>query len=326
LQGLFVSSIVNLNIKDKKDLWSWFHREHSLSPSCEVLGRNLTTIAVGGPLGAYCEIDSVSKLSYVVKYLTSKGLPWRVIGNGSNVLLPDRELDCFVLKLVGQFKEHKISSEGKLDVGAATSLMLISRKISQLAFSGLEFASGIPATFGGALRMNAGAHGFEIGQLVEYIDCMSALGELIRVPASELDWSYRNLSFKTDLALGKNLVIVGARLKLCSGDSKTIEALRREFLEYRKLTQPLTYPSFGSVFKNPSGHKAGALIERCSLKGAKVGGAAISEQHANWIVNLKKQATARDVYSLITIVKSKVAEQSLLELQTEVDVWGESSL
>jgi UDP-N-acetylmuramate dehydrogenase len=310
-----VSNTVNLTPLEQLNIIEHFKKVLGISVRTDVLGRDLTTFKVGGNIPILCEASSITALAKLITFLASNKLVWRVIGNGSNVLIPDEGLKHILITLKGEFKEYQINQKGTIKVGGATNLMLLTRKVAGSGFSGLEFASGIPASLGGALKMNAGAHGTEICEIVESIDVIGEDGVIKRLNKQELKWSYRKLS------LPEKCVVVGAQLQLAKGNSEKIELLRQKFLNYRQATQPLTSPSCGSVFKNPLPHRAGTVIEDAGLKGFFVGGAQVSELHANWIINPNKEAQAREIVELIKLIQDRVQYKFKIKLVTEVDVW-----
>lgn len=285
--------------------------------------RGLTTFHIGGELKHFVEVDSLDQLGELVEYLKVHKLNFKILGAGSNLLIPDGEFADWVIKLGKGFRYTNKKADNIVEVGAASSLMNLSRDLSQAGLSGLEFAAGIPASVGGAVKMNAGAHAGEISQVldaVEVFDCNQ--NKLVRILAAQLKFSYRKVS------LDPNFIVLKAEFRLKMEDPQVVMDRRRAALEYRKQTQPLTLPSAGSIFKNPSpipslgqGQSAGYLIENCDLKGYKIGGASISKMHANWIVNQERQATAQDVKALISYVQKVVFEKFGIMLEPELVCW-----
>ncbi len=282
-----------------------------------VPGAHLTTFAIGGPLAYLAEAQSCTHLAELLRLLKQQQLPWRIIGNGSNLLIPDAGLDEVVLKLGTAFRfTQAAAAEGEFDAGARTPLMILSRDLTNAGFSGLEFAGGIPGLLGGAIRMNAGAHGGQMADIVKSVSIMMPGGEELIMNAAELEFGYRHCS------LPKDAVITGARLALTPGDARRSAALRSAWLAERKQKQPLSLPSAGSIFRNPGGSKsAGWLLEQAGMKGAVKGGARISDLHANWIVNPERTATAADVRGLIELCRERVAEKFSIDLLPELVMW-----
>lgn len=279
-------------------------------------GASVTTYAIGGPIEFLCEAQSIEQLSHLVAFCTRNQLPTRFLGAGSNVLIADDGLSGVVVRLGRSFRTVTPLGEARFAVGGAMSLMSLSRELSDSGFSGLEFAGGIPASFAGAVRMNAGAHGGEIGSLLESVSILLPDGRSEVLGVQDLRFSYRHSEFP----LGS--CIVSATLRLAPGDKVRTATLRREHLAERKRRQPLTVPSAGSVFKNPSSEKsAGFLIEAAGLKGTEIGGATISNLHANWIVNEQRNAKASDVRDLIALCRERVLNNFNVNLEPELQIW-----
>lgn len=278
-----------------------------------VRGSSLTTISIGGPL-FLIQPQSQNSLKDVLKELYTSGIDSKVVGGGSNLLISDEGLDIPVIQLGKGFKEFELKN-GVWSVGAAVGLMQFSRNVSEAGFSGLEFAGGIPAWIGGAVFMNAGAHKGEISEVLESVEIFFQDGRCETITRSDLQMQYRSAN------LPLNTIVSRANFRLTEGDKlKSFELLKKN-LEYRKKTQPLQLPSFGSVFKNPSKElSAGSVIESLGLKGKHIGGASISELHANWIVNQKKNALCKEVEELIACIISAANDSGVL-LEPEVVRW-----
>ncbi len=281
-------------------------------------GRDLSTLAIGGTLNLVINAETVGDVGKSFMALKQCGLSCRIIGAGSNILIPDEGLAEPVLMSGRNFRYVKDLGQGRFEVGSTTSLMSLARELSNAGFSGLEFAGGIPASIGGAVFMNAGAHGSEMAQVLEAVQLVTQSGDYLELSRSELEFSYRHCN------LPKDCFVTAAIIKLTPGDSEKISRLRSEYLAERKLRQPLTMPSAGSVFKNPDkvpgaeARSAGWLIEQCGLKGFTLGGARISNLHANWIVNYSKIAMASEVRELIQIAQKAVQEKFQITLQPEI--------
>ncbi|MBX7144996.1 MAG: UDP-N-acetylmuramate dehydrogenase [Oligoflexia bacterium] len=280
-----------------------------------VLGRDCSTMCVGGPLALLVEPQSEAELCSLMQLLNAKRAVPRILGAGSNILIPDQGVADVVIRLGRAFRQVQVNARQVL-VGGAMSLMSLSRDLSQAGLSGLEFAGGIPASLGGAVRMNAGAHGGEMAQVLQRVRLCSAEGNIIELSASELGLSYRRC------LLPKGAIVVDALLELVEGNRDEIAARRQHFLTERKLRQPLHLPSSGSVFKNPSAERsAGAILEAAGMKGRALGGASVSSQHANWIVNQERKASAEDVKQLIQLCRTAALTQAGVELEPEIVVW-----
>lgn len=271
-----------------------------------VLGRTLTTVATGGEV-KLLEINDTQDLKFLPEN-------YYVLGKGSNVIIPDAGLTIPVIQLGRGFRYLKEVSENIFEVGGTYSVMALSRDLSNRGFTGLEFAGGIPASIGGAIKMNAGAHYGEFSNIVEEVSVFRDR-EIISLDKKDLEFSYRHSNFRV------NDIILSVKLKLASGDAESISSKFKSNLDYRKNTQPLTTPSFGSVFKNPPSHSAGALIEQAGLKGFQIGEAEISSLHGNWIINPRKNAKSSDLLKLIEKCQESVLNQFQIELIPEVQIW-----
>ena len=266
-------------------------------------GRDFTTIKTGGEIQELHRPKNPVELVELTKRLET----YRILGFGSNLIISDEGVKEPVISYAG----NELKIEGTtVTVDAGYGLMSLARKTSELGLSGFEFAGGIPASVGGACFMNVGAHGGEIGDILTRVWFVKD-GREESLTRSELKMSYR--------FSGIDGVVTKAQFSLAqSTNSKDLLAKN---LAYRKATQPLSLPSFGSVFKNPEGKKAGEIIESLGLKGFSIGGAKISELHANWIVNPLKNATSYEVKELIDHVRAKVLKELSIELEPEVVMW-----
>lgn len=281
----------------------------------QVPGARLTTFAVGGPIEVLVEPRNEVELSELLRFLGAATIPVRVIGAGSNLLLADAGIPQLVVKLSGDFAASTQIDSG-FRVGAAASLMSLTREAAAAGLSGLEFAGGIPASIGGAVCMNAGAHGSEVSQVLESARVVMPTGEIQEIPASELRFGYRFA------ALPEGAVVTSAEIHLVASSVDRVRKCQSTFLKERRAKQPLALPSAGSVFKNPSADKsAGYLIESVGLKGRRVGGAQVSTLHANWLVNPDKDASSEDVIALLELCQTKVAEQHKIHLEPEIKIW-----
>jgi len=269
-------------------------------------------------VGGVCDVMVVPKdgaeVSLAIRYADELGIKTHIIGAGSNVLFSEH-VPGVVIQL-GNLQQL-IWQEDAVFVGAGVRLGYLASVYAQHNRDDLSFAAGIPGSIGGAVVMNAGAYGKEIGAVVEKIDCCKN-GRLWSVSQEEAGFSYRNSIFKQE----KDLVVVGVHLK--AQEEKAQEEILREIAQrnqLRKEKQPLEYANAGSVFQNPQGDAAGRLIEAVGLKGYSVGDAQISEKHANFIVNRGK-ATPQDVLRLIRLVQKTVKEKFNIDLKTEVELIG----
>lgn len=298
------------------ELLSELAAELKCKPKQGVLGRDLSTFCIGGPVDCLFEPNSEQELLALLRAARSAGQAVKILGAGSNLLISDQGVQDCVLRLGRGFRYCKALGDDRFEVGASSALMSLSRDLSEQGYSGLEFAGGIPASFGGALRMNAGAHGGQIWERLERVRFVSPEEEIQDLPVSELSYAYRHCSLPAEA------VILGGVLKLKAGLVDECSAQRARFLTERKERQPLTVPCAGSVFKNPKPDlSAGMLIERAGLKGRTHGGAEISSKHANWIVNPKREAKAADVRALVDLCVSTVEKEQGISLEREIIYW-----
>jgi len=270
----------------------------------------LTTYKVGGRCDLVIYPKGVKELIDLRKYLKGKKIKYKILGNGSNVLFSDKHFNGVIIKL-DNFKNMKII-DTKVSVGAGYSLVKLSYQTIKKNLRGLEFACGIPATVGGAIYMNAGAYKSDMGYIVKDCQVLTPDDKVITLTNKELDFHYRSSFFQKH----PDYICLGATLKLKRGNAKELEQLVKDRKKRRMETQPLNFPSAGSVFRNPDGYFAGQLIEEVGLKGLQRGGAMISDKHANFIVNYQN-AKARDIQDLIEIVYQSVLEKYNIELKVE---------
>lgn len=277
------------------------------------------TLRVGGPADLYIEPADLDSLQKAVAVLRDLKMPLVILGNGSNVIVRDGGIRGAVIVLkecCGGIEELSRDQDSlRLQAGAGVSLNRLIRHSLEAGYAGLEILSGIPAQVGGAVAMNAGTKEGEIAACVEEVLVLNERGNLQRIPAAKLKWEYRHLD------LPNKAIVLSAVFQLKKDDPQAIQRRRDAVLKYRQDTQPVDWPSLGSVFKNPPKLKAGALIDEAGLKGVRLRQAMISEKHANWIVNLGG-ATAQDVLALIRMVQEKVREKSGVKLELEARVLG----
>lgn len=285
----------------------------------EPLARH-SSFRIGGPAECWAEPADEAQLARCLAFARGLGAPVTVLTGGTNVLVRDGGVAGMVLSLGAGF--GGLEMDGNLvRAGAALSLALLARKCSLAGLAGLAWAVGIPGTLGGGLVMNAGAHGGELKDVVRSVRLVLD-GEPGTWSMEECGFAYRHSRFK-ELAPGR-CVITGAELALSPGDPQALKAAMDQALAKRKASQPLELPNAGCVFKNPPGASAGALIEQCGLKGRRVGGAMISDKHANFVVNTGG-ARAADVLALMEEARRAVRERHGVELQDEILVLGEDA-
>jgi UDP-N-acetylmuramate dehydrogenase len=275
----------------------------------------LTTFRIGGPAALYLEVESDDDLVAAGQASVTAELPVLVLGKGSNVLVSDTGFSGIVLRLGKRFR-WAARQGSELTAGGAMPLPALSGVALLHHLAGLEFGVAIPATLGGAVRMNAGAHGRSISDVLAALEVFSLPeGGRRWVPAEEARFDYRTS------ALGDESVVVGARVRLAPGEPVRIRELMDEARDWRRRTQPLAQPNCGSVFKNPPGDHAARLVEGAGAKGLRVGGAEVSAKHANFIV-ADRGARAEDVAELIHQVQARVADSFGVALETEVRFVG----
>jgi UDP-N-acetylmuramate dehydrogenase len=269
-----------------------------------------TTYRVGGEARVIVYPRSKDKLIELLKLIKQYKLNYKVLGKGSNVVFSDKPYIGVIIKL-DELNELVINDK-KITVGAGYSLVKLAMKLSRLGYKGLEFATGIPGTIGGSVFMNAGAYNSDMANVVKEVLVITPSLEIKKLTNKDLQFSYRDSFLKRN----PNYICVEATLELEKGNVKDILELIEDRKRRRLASQPLEYPSAGSVFRNPAGDFAGRLIEEAGLKGKKIGGAIVSEKHANFIVN-EKNATGEDIRKLIYLVRDKVKEKYNIELQIE---------
>lgn len=273
--------------------------------------KKCTTYRVGGNAKYIAYPKNVNSLVKLIKYLKNKNIKYKVLGNGSNLLFSEKEYDGVLIKL-SEFNCLTFIGKNKLRVGAGFNLIKLSLVTAKKGLTGLEFASGIPGTVGGSVFMNAGAYKSDMGYVVESVKVLTPDEKIINLENKEMNFHYRTSFLKTH----PGYICLEVIIKLQKGKKEAIEALIKDRRERRLSSQPLEYPSAGSVFRNPTDNFAGKLIEDSGLKGQKHGGAMISSKHANFIVNYKN-ATADDIKYLIELAHDKVKENYNIDLKIE---------
>ena len=272
--------------------------------------KKYTTYKVGGKARCVVYPKNVDKLVRLIKLLNQNNIKYKIIGNGSNLLFSDKDYNGILIKLV-DFDDIEIN-DNRIKVGAGYSLMKLSRIAMKNSLTGLEFAAGIPGTVGGAVFMNAGAYKSDMGYIVKSVKVLTPDYRIIELENRELDFHYRTSYLKKH----PKYICLEAVIKLEHGSRSAIENLMKERLKRRMSSQPLNYPSAGSVFRNPKDMFAGELIENLGLKGMKHNGAMISDKHANFIVNTGN-AKSEDIKYLIDYAYNKVKEKYNVEMIVE---------
>ena len=275
-----------------------------------------TTFRVGGPAECFITVDTKEQLVRVLSYLQKTEWDFFLLGNGSNLLVGDKGYRGVIIQLGEQFRE--VITDGKrLYAGAGAVLGTAARAALDAGLTGMEFASGIPGTLGGAVRMNAGAYGGEMAQIVESVEVMGMDGEILTLDNETMEFGYRTSAIKN-----RPYVVLGAVIKLEAGEKEEIASRMQELAGRRREKQPLEFASAGSTFKRPEGHYAGKLIMEAGLRGKSLGGAQISEKHCGFIVN-KGNATAAEVAQLIRGTIDTVQDKFGVTLEPEVIFLGD---
>lgn len=277
--------------------------------------KNHTTFRVGGP-AEILVTPQINQVAAVVMLCKKAQVPYIIIGNGSNLLVSDQGLDGVVIELGRQASD--IRAEGCMIIAEAGAMLSkVSNLAAQSGLSGMEFASGIPGTIGGAVAMNAGAYGGEMSQIVKRVTVLTESGENKAYSSEEMDFSYRHSRIFAD-----HDIVLTAELLLQEEEPAQIFARMHVLREQRTAKQPLDYPSAGSTFKRPEGYFAGKLIMDAGLGGYSVGDAQVSEKHCGFVIN-KGNATAEEIAALMNHVQEAVKKQFGVELEPEVRKLGE---
>ncbi len=275
-----------------------------------------TTFRIGGKADYFVCPDSAEKLRQILFLCREEGLPWFILGNGSNLLVSDEGYRGVVIQIYKRYQEVLIEGE-RIRAGAGILLSRLATLAGEAGLTGLEFASGIPGTLGGAIFMNAGAYGGEMKEVVETVTVLDRQGQVLTLPGQDLQMGYR-----TSLVREKGWIVLEAVLALARGEADQIRQRMEELRRIRCGRQPLDLPSAGSTFKRPEGYFAGKLIMDAGLRGLRVGDAMVSEKHCGFIVNAGA-ATAEDVRQLMRQVQERVWEQFHVRLEPEVRFLGE---
>ena len=278
-----------------------------------------TSLKVGGVADYFVKIENIDELKFLIKLTDNKKIPLTIVGNGTNLLVTDKGIRGIVAKLeMNNFRFEKNADNVIFTAEAGLLLPKLAAVALKEEFSGLEFLSGIPGTIGGAIRMNAGAYGYEMKDVVlktRYLDRKTL--KIKTLDLEEHEFEYRNSVFSKN-----DNIILETTLKLSKGNKDEIKAKMDEYMASRKAKQPLEYPNAGSTFKRKGDIITAKLIDECGLKGVSVGDAYVSEKHAGFIIN-KGKATANDILELIEIIKKEVKEKKGIEIELEVLVLGE---
>ena len=281
--------------------------------------KKYTTFKIGGAADCLIKIQKTEELEEILSFVKKENISFTIIGNGSNILVDDGGIRGIVLKIdIKKFNIQQIGNKIELNVGAGDKLTEVAQKLLRLEVSGFEELSGIPGTIGGAIRMNAGAHGKEMKDIVKTIKCIDFDGNIYEFSNKEAEFGYRKSKFSKE-----KYIILEAKIQLEKGKKEEIQTKMKKYANYRKEKQPIEFPSAGSTFKRGEDFITAKLIDECGLKGYKVGGAQVSEKHAGFVIN-KDNATAKDVKELIEHVKNEVFKKFNKKIELEIEVIGES--
>lgn len=270
-----------------------------------------TTFRVGGNADFFVEIGSSEELAGIIKYLKQTERSYFILGNGSNLLVGDKGYEGVILHLGSRF--DRIDVDGKtIRAQAGALLSVVAKTAGRNGLTGLEFASGIPGTIGGAVVMNAGAYDGEMKQVITQVTIMTEDGEILELDNDTMEFGYR-----TSIIKNRPFIVLEAQMLLETGDVEAIRGKMDDFAGRRRSKQPLEYPSAGSTFKRPEGYFAGKLIMDAGLRGYRIGGAQVSEKHCGFIINVGN-ASAADISELMDEVAEKVKEQFGVTLEPEI--------
>ncbi len=303
--------------KVSKELENCISKESSIKEN-ELMSKH-TSFKVGGPADIFINAKTEEDVQNIVKYAFSNNIPLTVIGNGSNLLVKDGGVRGIVLKVgIEDFSIEKEDDNTYIvTAGAGVKNGYVAQKLLIDEIEGFEFAAGIPGSIGGAIRMNAGAHGGEMKDIVLETKCMDMDGNIKVFSNSDQKFQYRNSIFSTN-----KYIILSTKLKLKQGIYKEIKSKMDEYTNWRKEHQPIEYPSAGSTFKRGNDFITAKLIDECGLKGYSIGDAEISTKHAGFVIN-KGKAKANDILNLTRYISEKVYEKFGKKLELEVQVIGE---
>lgn len=277
-----------------------------------------TSFKIGGPADVFIKVDNIEELKEILDLSKKNQIPLTIIGNGSNLLVTDKGIRGITAKL--NLKDIEIKNENNkqiIKVEAGVPVGLLAQKLLKEEITGFEELSGIPGTIGGAVIMNAGAHGKELKDILKKVTAMDYNGNIHEFTNEECLFSYRNSRFQKE-----KYIILQATLELEKGNSTEIKGKMDEYMQFRKKKQPIEYPNAGSTFKRGEDFVTAKLIDEAGLKGYKVGGAQVSEKHAGFIVNVDN-ATAKDVIELTDYIKEKIEEKFGKKINLEIQIIGE---
>ena len=281
--------------------------------------KNHTTFKIGGPAECLIKIENKETLKQILKLASKNKIPITIIGNGSNLLVLDKGIKGITLMIkIEKLQIEEKEQEAKVTVGAGIKLGTLAQKLLNQELTGFEELSGIPGTIGGAVRMNAGAHGKEFKDIVEEVTAIDYDGNERTFTNEELKFEYRKSIFKEE-----KYIVIEAKLKFQKGNKQEIQEKMSQYAKYRKEKQPIEYPNAGSTFKRGQDFITAKLIDEAGLKGYSIGGAEVSTKHSGFIIN-KGNATANDVLQLVDYIKKEIYKKFSKTIELEIEIVGEN--
>ena len=275
-----------------------------------------TSFKIGGLAECYIKVNNLQELEEIINIANTYKVPLTIIGNGTNILVKDNGIKGIVAKI--NIKNIQINEENNVvKVGAGNTLAEVAQILLKNDLTGMEELAGIPGSIGGAIRMNAGAHGKEIKDIIVSATVIDYSGNIKTLSNEEMKFEYRNSIFSKE-----KYIVLEAELQLNKGNKEEIKQKMQDFAIWRKEHQPLEYPNAGSTFKRGDGFVTAQLIDECGLKGTSIGGAQISTKHAGFIINTG-DAKAQDVLELVDLIKQEVFKKSQKEIQLEIEIIGD---
>lgn len=277
-----------------------------------------TSFKIGGPAECLIKIDNVQDLKEVLNFSKENKIPVTIIGNGSNLLVLDGGIKGIVLKIqIESYTFFKNEDKIKVIVSSGMKIGKLARKLQQESITGFEELSGIPGTIGGAIKMNAGAHGKEMKDIVKKVKCIDYEGVEKIFNNQELEFGYRKSILKN-----KKYIVTEVELELQNGNAEDIKQKMEEYAKYRKEKQPIEFPNAGSTFKRGENFITAKLIDDAGLKGYRIGGAEVSTKHSGFIIN-KGKASAKDILDLVKYIKEEIYNKFNKQIELEIEVIGE---
>ena len=282
--------------------------------------KKYTSFKIGGNAECLIKVETENQLLQILKFTNENNIALTILGNGSNVLVLDGGIKGIVAKIeIKKIEIKEVDEQYEVIVGAGNKNAEVAGVLLKNEIAGFEEIAGIPGTIGGAIKMNAGAHGKEIKELIKLVKVMDYNGNIKYMKNEEMQFEYRN-----SIISKEKYIVLETVLKLEKGNSKSIKEKMTEYLNFRKEKQPLEFPSAGSTFKRGKDFITAKLIDECGLKGYKVGGAEVSPKHAGFVVNTGN-ATAKDVLTLIKYVQDEVYNKFEKKIDLEIEIFGEEA-